>query len=951
MLDNVLDWIKKVLGSRLFPISLIFIALFGILIHRLFVLQVVESEQIATENSREYTETREQKSTRGSIYDCNGVLLAYNELSYSVTMVDTGEYEDNEAMNDAIFKMLSIIEAYGGNLISDFGIRLNEDDELEYTVDSKSLLNFKRDAYSLSSTEELTQEMKDATAKEVFDFLRYDTGINSPKFEISDKYTEEEALSIMIVRFRLYMNRYKIREEYVPITIATNISEEAVAAIEENSDIMHGIEVVEETHRVYNESEYFSHILGYTGTISTQELEEKKEAGDTSYSSSDQIGKMGLEAAYEDELRGEKGYRKVIVDENSKVLEVLEEKEPVAGNDIYLTIDSKLQKACYKILEKQIAGILLSKIQNSEDSGTKGDSADGILIPIYDVYYYLFKNNVLHVNQMNQAKSTRLEKAVYKKYQEKLSDIFEQMDSYLAYNSRTVNSDAGDEMEDFLDYVYDFSVKKQILMTDEIDETDSMCIAYANNEISLSEFLQYALANRWIDLNKLSIGNEYYSTRELYDKLIEYIKKQLKKDSSFQKKIYYYLIYSKKLSGTEICLLLFDQGVLEYNEGEVAALQNGSVSAYDFITEKIRKLKITPGQLGLEPCSGSVVVTDVKTGNVLAMVSYPSYNNNKLANSIHAGYYTDLVDEDGTAYPMLNRATQQRTAPGSTFKMVSAVASLEEEIIDADTRIKDKVTFDEIEPPPSCWNRAGHGSIDVSEALGVSCNYFFYEMGYRLGTYSGGYNSEIGLKKLKKYAGMLGLSDKSGIEVPEAEPQNSDEDAVRSAIGQGTNAYTPVQLARYVTTLANNGNCYNLTLISKIKQKEKTILNHKAELLHKVSLSDTTWNKVHDGMYQVVYGPESSVGSLFEQLGKIKVAGKTGTAQTNDYHPNHALFVSYAPYKNPEMSVTVVIPNGYSSSSAAEVAADIYLYHYDKESQEELLTDEAKRPEISNIRD
>ena len=234
-----------------------------------------------------------------------------------------------------IFKMLSIIEAYGGNLISDFGIRLNEDDELEYTVDSKSLLNFKRDAYSLSSTEELTQEMKDATAKEVFDFLRYDTGINSPKFEISDKYTEEEALSIMIVRFRLYMNRYKIREEYVPITIATNISEEAVAAIEENSDIMHGIEVVEETHRVYNESEYFSHILGYTGTISTQELEEKKEAGDTSYSSSDQIGKMGLEAAYEDELRGEKGYRKVIVDENSKVLEVLEEKEPVAGNDIY----------------------------------------------------------------------------------------------------------------------------------------------------------------------------------------------------------------------------------------------------------------------------------------------------------------------------------------------------------------------------------------------------------------------------------------------------------------------------------------------------------------------------------------------------------------------------------------------------------------------------------------
>lgn len=951
MLDNILDWIKKVLGSRLFPISLIFIALFGILIYRLFVLQVVESDQIATENSREYTEVRERKSTRGSIYDCNGVLLAYNELSYSVTMVDTGEYEDNAAMNDAIFKLLSIIEAHGGNLISDFGIQINEDGELEYNVEGKSLLNFKRDAYSLSSTEELTQQMKDATAAELFDFLRYDTGINSPKFEISETYTQEEALSIMIVRYCLYMNRYKIREEYVPITIATNISEESVAAIEENSDIMHGVEVVEETHRVYNESEYFSHILGYTGTISAQELEQKQESGDDSYSSSDQIGKMGLEAAYEDELRGEKGYRKVVVDENSKVLEVLEEKEPVAGNDIYLTIDSKLQKACYKILEKQIAGILLSKIQNSEDSGTKGESADGILIPIYDVYYYLFKNNVLHIREMSQAKATTLEKAVYEKYQEKLEDVFGQMDSYLAYNSHTANSAAGEEMEDFLDYVYDFSVKKQILLTEEVDENDPVCISYANNEISLSEFLQYALANQWIDLNKLSIGNEYYSTKELYDKLISYMKKQLKRDSSFQKKIYYYLIYSKKLSGTEICLLLFDQGVLEYNEGEVAALQDGSVSAYDFITEKIRKLKITPGQLGLEPCSGSVVVTDVRNGNVLAMVSYPSYNNNKLANSINVSYYTDLVDEDGTSYPMLNRATQQRTAPGSTFKMVTAVASLEEEIIDTDTRIKDKVTFEEIDPSPSCWNRAGHGSIDVSEALGVSCNYFFYEMGYRLGTTSGGYQSEKGLDKLKKYAAMFGLSDQSGVEVSEAEPLNSDEDAVRSAIGQGSNAYTPVQLARYVTTIANNGKCYNLTLISKIKQKNKVLSDHKAELLHQVSLKASTWDRVHDGMYQVVYGPDSSVGSLFEELGKLKVAGKTGTAQTNDYHPNHALFVSYAPYENPEMSVTVVIPNGYSSGSAAEVAADIYRYHYDEKSQEELLTDEANRPEISNIRD
>lgn len=952
MLDTILEFIKKILVSRLFPVALVFILLFCILVHRLFVLQVVRSDEIESKSSNEHTEIRELKSTRGNIYDVKGNILAYNELSYSVTMVDTGEYESNEQMNKEIYKVIRIIETYGGDLILDFDIALDEDERLVFTTEGTQLLNFKRDAYSLSSVAELSKAQESVSAKDLFEFLRYDNGVDSPRFEISDEYSMEDALKIMTIRFHLFMNRYKIQKEYVPITIATNIDMRAVAAIEENSDLMHGVEVVEETHRVYNESEYFAHILGYTGTISSEQLEEKKISGDNSYSASDQIGKMGIEAVFDEELRGKKGYTKVKVNENSKILETLDHSEPVAGNDITLTIDTDLQKACYLLLEKQIAGILLSKIVDSTDHGTKGESADGILIPIYDVYFNLFKSNVIHIDEISNDASSDLEKQVYRKFLDKQDEIFRSMDVLLSYNSKTVNSEASEEMRDFLDYVYSFVVEKEILLRDKVDKTDPMSIDYANDKISLSEFLQYALSQRWIDLDKLSIGDEYYSSEELYKKLLEYIKKLLKNNSTFTKKIYNYLIYSYKLTGKEICLLLFDQGVLEYNEGEVAALENETISAYDFITGKIRKLKITPGQLGLQPCSGTIVVTDVKTGKVKAMVSYPSYDNNKLANSIDADYYADLVDKDSEAYPMMNRSTQQKMAPGSTFKMITAVASLEEGILEESETVMDKVVYEEIKPPPSCWNHSGHGRVSVSEALGVSCNYFFYEMGHRLGTDSQGkYDSEIGLEKLKKYAGMFGLSDLSGVEVSEVEPGNSTEDAVRSAIGQGSNAYAPIQLSRYVTTIANTGKCYNLTLIDKISDcTGKTIKENEAGLLSEVDIRTSTWNRIHNGMYQVVYGPKSSYTSLFDDL-KVKVAGKTGTAQIRDDEPNHALFVSYAPYENPEISVTVVIPNGYSSASAAELASNVYRYYYDKESKEELLTEEATQPTVSVVGD
>ena len=216
-------------------------------------------------------------------------------------------------------------------------------------------------------------------------------------------------------------------------------------------------------------------------------------------------------------------------------------------------------------------------------------------------------------------------------------------------------------------------------------------------------------------------------------------------------------------------------------------------------------------------------------------------------------------------------------------------------------------------------------------------------MGFRLsGTTNGVLNNERGLKKLKEYADIYGLTDKSGIELSEADPNVSDSDAVRSAIGQGTNSFTPVQLSRYVSAISNGGTCYDLTLINSIvdvsTDKQK---NNKAKVRNKLNIQSSTLAAIKKGMYMVVNN--GSVSSLFQSV-PVKVAGKTGTAQISANEPNHALFVSFAPYESPEISVTVVMPNAFTSSNAASLGSYVYRYYFDESSRKKLLKKSATTP-------
>lgn len=924
MIDNLIFYFKNLSKSRIIYLVIAYLALALTLIYKVFTIQVVEQEKIVVKERPNEILTRETKATRGNVYDSNGVLLAYNKLSYNITMSNIKAFETNEELNAMLYKLIRIVELNGGKLHPEFYIDKNKKGKLEFTVKDAAELRFKRDAYKKKSIEELSIEEKKATVEEVYEHLKH----GKYMFGISDNYSLDDSLKIMKIRFALLLNTYNRN----PINIALNVDDRTVAAIKENSLYLPGVEIVGHTYRVYNESKYFSHILGYTGSVNDTELSEDKEKY---YTTSDQIGKTGLEYSFEKVLRGEKGEEEVTINPRYDVVNIKVVSEPEPGKDVYLTVDSKIQKAAYHILERGIASILLSRIHNSSGAGERGRDASKIMIPIFDVYFAFFNNNIIDFTSLEGKDSTDVEKRVYAKFQENKKKVLESLSKILSVNSRVTKKEAGEELAEYLDYFYRYMIRENLLFTKELRDDDESYKAFLKDEMGLSEFLKYLISKKLVNLDSLGVGSEYLSTEEIFDKMIKEVFISMNHDTNFIKMNYKTLIYESVLSGSEIGLLLYDQGYFKKDEKTYEKLLNGELSAYGFIRSKIKSLEVKPSDLALDPCSGSLVVTDVKTGKVKAMVTYPSYDNNKLANQINSDYYSKLQSD--LSYPLINRPCQQKTAPGSTFKPISGIAALSLGILSPKDTIRDEVVFEKTDKPARCWSKVSHGNIDIVRALEVSCNYYFYETGYRMSLdKEGKYNSRLGLSKLNQVASMFGLEKgvTSGVEVFEYEPSISDTDSVRSSIGQGSYALTPTQISRFMSCIANGGKLNYLTLIEDIKSIDGVKVANQVsksitEKTPSIQLDEEIWSAIHKGLYGVVNGGYGYFKKMFEKVG-VEVAGKSGTAEFSDNRGNHALFTSFAPYNNPEVSVTVVVPFGYVSSNAAMICADFYEYYYGK---------------------
>ena len=918
--ESIIEHVKH----RLFVVTVLFLVLFGILIYRLFDLQIVNGEKYQESFTYKSVKTVAVKATRGNIYDCNGKLLAYNEASYTLSYISgtdlteaaaAKETTSNELRNDIVYKTILILEQNGDKMSVSLPLKLTSKG-FEFTVSGNTLNTFLMNVYGASSVDSLTEEQASSTADDIFKYMR-----GKDLFNISETYSDEAALKILAVRYEIWLNRY---QQYMSVQLADGISEESYAAIKENSDELLGMEVSVESHRVYNDSVYFAQIIGYIGNISNEELEKYNETLDDSekYSANDMVGKMGLESEFESYLRGKDGYQKMYVDNMGKVIEVIDSKDPVAGNDIYLTIDSDLQKYCYNALETEIASILLAHIKNVTTSTDKDD------IPITDVYFALFDNNVISIDDLAAKDASELEQSVNSYFQSAKQNTLSRLDDILNV-SHTPLHDLTLQYQDYMEFICEQLSEMGIYNPSKIDKSDAAYVSYINNSISLCEYLKYAISQGAIDISGISTKSDYYDTDEIYNVLTEYILKEFENNTSFDKLVFKYMIISGELTGSQVINLLYDQGILNMaTDADYSDYKAGVMGSYDFICKKIKNLEITPAMLALDPCSGSIVVTNPNNGTVKAMTSYPSYDNNRLTNMIDADYYSKITTDKTT--PMYSRATMQQTAPGSTFKMITAFAGMNEGVIGVNDVIQTKGYFDKTETPAKCWiYPSAHGTIGISKAIEESCNYFFYELGYRMATKDTGTYSDItGVERLQKYAGMFGFDSTSGIELPESKPQISDADSIRTAIGQGTNNFTATQLARYVTTLANSGTCYDLSLVSEIKDIDGNVVyknEHKVQ--NQLDFPVEQWNVVRQGMRQVV-SVHTSSSALINQI-NVAVAGKTGTAQQSEARPNHALFVSFAPYENPEVTVTSVIPFGYSSGNAVELSGLVYAYLYD----------------------
>ena len=960
MFNRIKEWIMEIIKSRLFVTVIAFCVLFAILIQRVFYLQIVKGQYYLDNYKLQIRKTREVPGTRGNIYDRNGELLAYNELAYSVTIEDNGDYssmtlkEKNKIVNETVEEVIDIVESNGDTVISDFGIILNASGNYEFAAQNEtSKLRFLADIYGYQTIDELTDKEENASADDIINYLcedeRYGYGIDQSSMEKS------RILKMVNIRYAISLNSF---QKYIPTTIASNVSDETVAEIMENSDRLQGVNIAEDSLRRYTDSKYFASLIGYTGKISQEEYNEKKESS-KEYTLTDIVGKSGLEQTMDEELQGTKGKEIVYVDSVGNVIETEKKTDAVAGNDLYLTIDKNLQEATYQIIEEKLAGILVSRIQNimNYDTASAGDSSK-IIIPIDDVYHALFANEVIDTKHFSSTDAKETEKKVEALVAEKKASCIAEVMSQLRDPAAASYKSLSKEMQAYMNYIADDLLMDQagILSSDAIDTSDKTYIAWTKDEtISLYEYLNYAISKNWINLSEIPQAEteqeKYSDLNEIYGQILTYLEQTLPSDSTFEKLVYRYMIKANELKGKDICRILYEQNVIAFDEGQYQGLESGQIDPYSFLVGKISSLEITPAQLALEPCSGSAVVTDVNTGEVLACVSYPGYDNNRLANTMDSAYYNKLAND--LSSPFYNTATQERTAPGSTYKMLTSVAALTEGIITPSDGVVCEGIFEKVFPNPKCWISPGaHGWLDVTGALQHSCNIFYYEMGYELGVTESEdkngedgkpaktYSSDLGIDKLTKYAEMFGLNEKSGLEISESKPQISDTDSVLSAIGQGTNNYTTSQLARYVTAVANRGKVFQLSLLDKtVDKKGNVVKDYQPELRNEITeVSDSTWNAVQQGMEDMV----STTGTFDSlRLEGFQMAGKTGTAQQSETHPDHALFVGYAPSENPEIAVSVRIANGYNSSYTAEIGRDIVKYKYHLGDTEDIVTGSA----------
>ncbi len=683
---------KKNINFR-YNIATVFTYIVGIiLIVQLFNLQIIHGTEYREQSNTRLTRESTLKAARGNILDRSGNILVSSSQRFDLELYKSKI--NTKTLNDTILKIVNVLEKYNASYTDTFPINI---DPFEFKISDTTLTNWKKN----NNIDE------NATAEEAF-------------YKFKEKYKIEnedisEVRKIIAIRYAIVKEGYSSTKS---ITIAKDISREAVAEFNENGDEFPGINISVQPVRQYKEGTLASHILGYAAKIGADEYKEKKDT----YTQNDIIGKTGIEALFEEYLKGKDGTKQIDMAVDGTITAEAVTEEAVAGSDIVLTIDSKLQKISEQALKENI-----EKIRNG----------------------------------------------------------------------------------------------------------------------------------------------------------------------GFGK------VYDAK--------------------------------------------------------GGSCVVMNVKTGEVLAMVSYPDYNPQSFANGISNEEWQSYLQNG--SYPLLNKTIQSAYEPGSIFKMVTAVAGLESGNITLSERINDTGVYKKYNTDWKCWYytdyHVGHGYLNVIGAIAKSCNFFFYETADRMG-----------IDTLDKYAKYFGLGTKTNIELPDETSgilaskeyvKSIDRtwnpgDTINAAIGQGYNKFTPLQMTKYISMIANGGNKIDVSIVKTIQNADGTeaskeeinnFVNQKLGISEEANEEEITLNKeyleaVKEGMRSVTSGESGTAYARFKNF-NIEVGGKTGSAEAgqdaNGKDIVNAWFAAFAPYDDPEIAVVVMVENGGHGNYTAEAVRNIMAEYFGMNTQ------------------
>lgn len=614
---------KKLKIPRSLVLLIVFFIMFSILIVRLFQLQIVKGQEY--ENNFILQTKREivLSGARGNIYDRNGKPLATNKLANSVTFEDQETYNSDRErqlnLNSKIYQMIRIIKSKGDSIETSLKIIIDPNGNFQFSVDDFWLQRFKADVYGKANIDDMEAKERNSTADEIVSYLsdkfcvfaqgekKY-TDKEKKDYGLPQQFEKSDLLDILNIRYALSLQAY---QKYLSVTVVKDVSDETVAAIMENQYDISGVDIKQDTIRVYEGGEACSSILGYTGTISSEEL---KERDDSKLTINSIVGKSGMEQYLDQVLQGRDGKKEVYVDNTGRTTQDLGViQQPRAGKDVYLSIDVELQKKTYEALERKIADILVQHLINTKTFDKKGvDDTTEIKIPIYDVYIALLNNGVIDLEQLREEDASELERKFFQIFLKKKSEVVQGIEKDLRELSTKYN-ELGIENQEYQSFIID-----NLNIINNKNNNEELVEKWEKGELSMKDYLYDQIGVGNINSDIIASEEEYLNKDEIYESLVSFIVNELQENSQFDELINKYLVLNDEILPDDIVRLLYEQQFLNPEDEDYENWNRGLITTFDLLIKKIQKLEITPADLALDPCSGSAVVTDTATGKVLA---------------------------------------------------------------------------------------------------------------------------------------------------------------------------------------------------------------------------------------------------------------------------------------------------------------------------------------------